>query len=216
MKLIITIIGLMVAFTATADPTNGIGSVTDNTNQQNSSYNSPSSAMSNVQINPYSNARDYYGEGVSCSKPAINIGLAGGQSPHRTMAYANLNIPLGGKGCKRVAKLREQTVAYQLYQAQTEQRKADVLFAAKMANMCLEIASQVTITQDNPLFEECVQYVAIEPTADAVAELTYIINQRDLFTNDLDKRLRVVEGVAHLPNKPTLLWHNQSPTLPPQ
>ena len=92
----------------------------DETHQENSSFNSPYSSMSNVQINPWGNAHDSYGDGISCSKPSINVGMAGGESPHRVMAYASINIPLGRKDCKKIAATRKRTMEYQLVQMQAE------------------------------------------------------------------------------------------------
>lgn len=172
---ILFVLSLMVALSATADDhintQTDIYNNTDSTRQDNQSVNAPTSAMSNIQINPYSNARDYFGAGVSCAQPSVNVGFAGGQSPHKTLGYVNVNFPIGGKDCKRAARTRIKTMEYALYQMQTEQGKADKLFAAKMANMCLDIQSRMTIHQDNPLYEECEQYIAIEPHPDDVASL---------------------------------------------
>lgn len=203
--ILLVLLVLVVAVSATADPhdpTTDIYQQQDTTQQENSAFNAPTSAMSNVQINPYSNARDYYGNGVSCSKPSVNIGLAGGERPHKVLGYLNVNIPLGMKDCKKVANTRKQTMEYQLYQMKTEQRKADVLFAAKMANMCLEISSHITITPDNPLYTECAQYVAIEPTPDEIAALATKWNQT---SQRLNARMQNLEHVAHRPNESFLI-----------
>lgn len=157
----------------------------DETHQENSSFNSPYSSMSNVQINPWGNAHDYYGDGVSCSKPSVNIGLAGGQDPHRAMAYASINIPLGRKDCKKMANTRKLTMEYQLHQLKTEQYKADVLFAGKMAEMCLEISKHLKIVAENPLYKECGQYMAKN--------------------GGLEDRVQVLEGAAHNPNETFLI-----------
>lgn len=177
----------------------------DETHQNNSSYNSPSSSMSNVQINPWGNARDYYGDGISCSKPSVNVGLAGGESPHRTMAYASINFPLGGGDCKQMAKTRKHTIEYQLHSMKAEQRKADVLFSAKMANMCLEISSHITITPDNALFAECSQYVALEPAPGELAELSVMWQRYGLRQEEIVHRVERIEAVAHEPRSTTLL-----------
>ena len=179
----------------------------DETHQQNQSYNQPVSSMSNVQINPWGNAHDYYGDGVSCSKPSVNIGVAGGENPHRTMAYASINIPLGSKDCKKVANTRRLTMEYELRQLKAEQRKADVLFSAKMANMCLEIHQHVEIQADNALYAECAQYVKTQPEPDELAEISAMWERYSGRTNQLEGRVGKLERVAHLPDESTLLWN---------
>lgn len=206
--LTLIVLSLMVAIPAIAgDPDynseTDIYNNNDTTRQDNQSINAPTSAMSNVQINPYSNARDYFGDGVSCAKPSVNLGLAGGERPHRAIGYVNVNIPLGGDDCKKAASTRTRTMEYALHQMQTEQGKADKLFAAKMANMCLDIQSHISIHPDNPLFEECSQYIAIEPTPDEIAHLSQMWNDR---ANGLTQRVNSLEQVAHLPNETNLLW----------
>ncbi len=210
MKTLLAVILLVSALpwmAAEADPgdqyESDINNQYDETHQTNSSFNSPSSSMSNVQINPWGNAHDYFGDGVSCSKPSVNIGIAGGENPHRTMAYASINIPLGSKDCKKVADTRRLTMEYQLAQMKVEQRKADVLFSAKMANMCLDINAQVKIDADNPLFSECRQYLKITPNPDEIAALSQAWSNR---AKGLDQRVGVLEQVAHRPNETALLW----------
>ena len=92
----------------------------------------------------------------------------------------------------------------------TEQRKADVLFSAKMANMCLEIQSHITINPDNPLYEECAQYLYMEPHPDDVAELTNLLNRTNGHAAAMNKRVTQLEDVAHLPNQTSLLF-NRTP-----
>ena len=92
---------------------------------------------------------------------------------------------------------------YELAQMKIEQGKADKLFAAKMANMCLEIQSHVAIDPNNPLYEECAQYIAIEPSPDEIAALSQAWNNR---ANGLAMRVNSLEQVAHLPNETNLLW----------
>lgn len=177
----------------------------DETHQNNHSFNSPSSSMSNVQINPWGNAHDYFGDGVSCSKPSVNVGIAGGERPHRTMAYASINIPLGSKACKEVAQTRKLTMEYQLQQMKAEQHKADVLFASKMASMCIQINEQVSINEENPLYGECKQYVKWEPAPDELAKLSMQWNRTTEQTDSLHGRVERLEGVAHKPNETFLL-----------
>lgn len=210
MKTLLAVVLLVSALpwmAAEADPgdqyESDINNQYDETHQTNSSFNSPSSSMSNVQINPWGNAHDYFGDGVSCSKPSVNVGIAGGENPHRTMAYASINIPLGSKDCKKVADTRRLTMEYQLAQMKVEQRKADVLFSAKMANMCLDINKQVAIDESNPLFKECAQYIGIRPKPDEIAALSQAWDRR---ANGLAKRVDRIEQVAHLPNETNLLW----------
>ncbi len=119
------------------------------------------------------------------------------------MAYASINIPLGSKDCKKVADTRRLTMEYQLAQMKVEQRKADVLFSAKMANMCLDINAQVKIDADNPLFSECRQYLKITPYPDEIAALSQAWSNR---AKGLDQRVGVLEQVAHRPNETALLW----------
>ena len=211
------ILGLVVVISAKADPEmdSSVYQQVDSTQQENSSYNAPRSAMSNVQINPYSNARDYFGQGVSCSRPSVNVGLAGGERPHKVLGYVNVNIPLGGQDCKRAAKTRTQTMEYALYQMKTEQGKADKLFAAKMANMCLDIQSHMTIHQDNPLYSECAQYMQIEPNPDDIAAINSVMQRH---VNGINGRILRLEGVAHSPNQtilmkdqPALDWQKSTP-----
>ena len=81
MKTLLAVLGVLLlvsalpGMAAEADPTYGSADIAnqyDETHQQNHSFNSPSSSMSNVQINPWGNAHDYYGDGVSCSKPSVS------------------------------------------------------------------------------------------------------------------------------------------------
>lgn len=214
MKILAFIIGMLVfaspGTAQEADPTTGVtnsdfATQYDETNQENHSFNSPSSSMSNVQINPWGNARDTYGEGVSCSKPSVNIGIAGGERPHRTMAYASVNIPLGMKDCKELAQTRKRTLEYKLTQMQTEQRKADVLFAAKMANMCMDIQRHITIDAENPLYSECAQYISITPTPDEIAQISLQWKQTSQQLNGISTRVNTLESVAHKPQETYLL-----------
>jgi len=135
----------------------------------------------------------------------VNVGIAGGQDPHRTMAYASVNIPLGGKACKEVAATRKMTMEYQLAQMKIEQRKADVLFSAKMANMCIQIDQTITITADNPLYMECAQYVASKPAPNELSKINQTMGRYGGTIEELSQRLGTLEQVAHRPNETFLL-----------
>ena len=67
-----------------------------------------------------------------------------------------VNIPLTGRRCLNAFDDAVEATIYDLHVKRVEQRKQDVLFQVKMANVCMGLhQADVILAIDNPLFEAC-------------------------------------------------------------
>lgn len=152
-------------------------SINNQASQQNYSTSSPTSVMSNTQVNS-GTTFDSYGGGVTCARATFNIGAVGTVDGHSnynagTQIYAGVNIPLfSGKSCKDAAKAqlnikRQQRLTMQEMMRRdneahkADMKKKDLQYADLLAKVCMNFHSKVVAQNDSTLAIECNNYRTI-------------------------------------------------------
>ena len=156
---------------------NDLTSLAQDTNQSNEAIVSPTSVMSNTQINS-GVTFDSYGGGVTCARPTIQVGAVGNFNGQRkyntgTQVYVGVNIPFGaGSDCESAAraqtflnKQRRLTMKEVMRRANEthkhEMKKKDLMYADLLAKVCLNFHSQVVADNDSVMAKECKTYKVI-------------------------------------------------------
>lgn len=148
-KTLVAILVVSAAATAAADDTNS---------QQNNSNSSSYGSLANYQINSNSEAFHQVGR-ARCAAPTVDAGIAGPKGlGNDSTAYMEVNFPLGGGTCKEAQDQELSLMKYDLHVAQVEQRKKDILFQTKMAQVCIALHATTLIQENNPLAKECSQF----------------------------------------------------------
>ena len=176
MKNVIILTSLL-CFNVSANEFNDLSSITQDTNQQNSSINSPTSVMNNTQVNG-GVTFDSYGAGVTCSRPTMQVGATGSVNNRGyntgTQLYVGVSIPLGsGSECKKAARsqlfLTEQRrlTLRELMRRDNEEHKhemkrKDLMYADLLAKVCINFHSQVVAATDSTMAKECKDYLVID------------------------------------------------------
>jgi len=154
-----------------------VNSITNDTVQQNDATVSPTSVMSNTQVNS-GTTFDSYGGGVTCARATFNIGTVGtvgGNSGYNTgtQIYAGVNIPLfSGKSCEDAAKAqlyikRQQRLTMQEVMRRDNElhkanmKKKDLQYADLLAKVCMNFHDKIVAKNDSTLTKECIQYRTI-------------------------------------------------------
>ena len=149
----------MVALAALV-PSLALAEVESSNSQMNESNSYSSGSLSNYQINSNSEARHRVGDAV-CAAPSLDVGIAGRSNnlDDTGMVYAAINIPFGGSVCEDAQAATLGAMQYDLHVQQVEQRKRDVLFQNKMANVCVALHRTVAIDERNILWDECKDFM---------------------------------------------------------
>lgn len=139
----------MRAFTLVLGSLLSLGALADTNNaQDNTSISSPSSTMSNVQVNPVGDvAESSYGGGIRCSEPTLNTGVTQtrtGFGDDMTTGYVNFAIPLGpafnANLCDDAAKTQTNINKHRLLEMQDAALRQDEYHQAKMEQEWLKVA----------------------------------------------------------------------------
>ena len=164
-------------------------SINNQASQQNYSTSSPTSVMSNTQVNS-GTTFDSYGGGVTCARATFNIGAVGAVDGHSnyntgTQIYAGVNIPLfSSKSCEDAAKAqlnikRQQRLTMQeIMRRDNESHKAsmkkkDLQYADLLAKVCINFHSKVVAKNNSVLAKECESYRVIDHGKPEYSEIEY-------------------------------------------
>ena len=153
-------------------------SINQDTNQKNSSINSPTSVMSNTQVNG-GVTFDSYGGGVTCARSTVQVGASGNVGSRNgyntgTQVYVGVNIPFGsGADCKRAAnaqlflnKQRRLTLKELMRRDNEEHRhemkRKDLMYADLLAKVCTNFHDKVVAASGSTMAKECKDYLVID------------------------------------------------------
>jgi len=157
---------------------NDLTSITNDNVQANDAINSPTSVMSNTQVNS-GVTFDSYGAGVTCARTTIQIGAIGNINGHSryntgTQAYIGVNIPFGsGQNCKDAAaaqlflnKQRTLTMS-ELMRRDNENHKQeikrkDLMYADLLAKACRYHHDKLVASNGSTMEKECSLYKVID------------------------------------------------------
>jgi len=176
MKTLILITALFCSSALAQD--SDFNSITNDTVQANDAINSPTSIMSNTQINS-GVTFDSYGAGVTCARTTIQIGAIGNINGHSryntgTQAYIGINIPFGdGQNCKDAAsaqlflnKQRKITMVELMRRENEshkhEMKKKDLMYADLLAKVCANFHDKLVAANDSVMAKECNSYKVID------------------------------------------------------
>ena len=148
--------------------------ITQDTMQQNEAVNSPTSVMSNTQVNS-GVTFDSYGAGVSCARATVQMGAIGnvhGDSAYNTgtQLYVGINIPFGsGSDCKDAARTqtflnKQRTIVLKELVRRNnevhvqEMKKKDLMYADLLAKVCLNFSGKIVADVNSIMARECKAY----------------------------------------------------------
>ena len=157
---------------------NDLTSITNDNVQANDAINSPTSVMSNTQVNS-GVTFDSYGAGVTCARTTIQIGAIGNiNGPSRyntgTQAYIGVNIPFGsGQNCKDAAsaqlflnKQRTLTMSELMRRENEnhrhEMKRKDLMYADLLAKACKYHHDKLVAANGSTMEKECSLYKVID------------------------------------------------------
>lgn len=149
-----------------------LASAENTTSQDNTSIASPSSTMSNVQVNPVGDvAESSFGGGVRCSEPTLNTGITQtrtGFGDDMTTGYVNLAIPWGPGFeidlCEDAARTQNDINMWKLIDAQEQALRREEMHQAQMEKVWLEVAEKEA--SNVRLCMELHKYVSANPNTE--------------------------------------------------
>ena len=176
-------------FTCSAIANDTNSSIDNMASQQNYSTSSPTSVMSNTQVNS-GTTFDSYGGGVTCARATFNLGTVGTIGGHDgfstgTQIYAGVNIPLfSGRTCEEAAiaqlniKRQQKYTMQELRRRDNETHKAEIKrknlqYADLLAKVCMNFHSKVVAKNDSVLAKECESYRVIDHGKPEYSEIEY-------------------------------------------
>lgn len=168
---------LLSVLVCSAVSANEVTSMTQDTIQQNESVNSPTSVMSNTQVNS-GVTFDSYGGGVTCSRTTMQLGATSSVNAHSgyntgTQLYVGVNIPFGdGSDCKDAAEAqlllnKQRTLTLKELMRRDnenhkkEMKRKDLMYADLLAKVCINFHGKVAAHNDSVMSKECKGYQVI-------------------------------------------------------
>ena len=173
MKALILLIALTSVSSLAADGM--ANSMTQDAIQQNESVNSPTSVMSNTQVNS-GTTFDSYGGGVTCARATWQMGAIGTAASKYTQGaqlYVGISGPIGsGSDCKDAAKLqnylnrtRTQDLKERIRRTNlthaADMKKQELLYADLLAKVCENQHSKVVALEGSFMDSACDTYKTI-------------------------------------------------------
>lgn len=170
MRAFTLVLGSLISWGVLADDTT--------TNQESTSIASPSSTMSNVQVNTGDLAESHYGGGVSCAEPTMSVSAT--RTPHMGNYYtAGVSFPMTGvfetSDCDKAARLQNQLRTWELidrkqisdrkeemHQVRIEQEWLKVADAqANLATVCARLHKELSANPVSELWAVCSNFAPI-------------------------------------------------------
>lgn len=151
----------------------------DTTNaQDNTSIASPSSTMSNVQVNTGDLAESHYGRGVSCAEPTMSVSAT--RTPSNGNYYTTgVSFPLTSafrtSDCDKAARLQNQLNEWEVndryvkanrkteyHQKLMANKELDnAIKEAQLASICIDMHNKMSANPGTMIWEKCNDFAPI-------------------------------------------------------